>query len=134
MGDMMKKKLIVRYAFLCMPFIIGVFLYSGGIINIFSSVLFFGSGYVAIKNIFDYRKVNKNIRKIFVKNDKKIGDVIENNDMDKIKKNENDLDINDLIDNYNMDISNKKIYRYNNSDNIPLLKNTRRYIRVRRRY
>lgn len=157
MGDMMKKKLIVRYVFLCMPFIIGIFLYSGGMINIFSSVLFFGGGYVAIKNIFDYRKINKNIRKILVNDDIKIVIDTENNEVDGNIKNEENLGVDDVFDNLDMnvnditlnfgreidnmdisnnneDICNKKKYVYNESDNIPLLKNTRRHIRVRRRY
>ena len=141
MGDMLKKKLILRYIFLCIPFIIGIFLYSGGIYNIFSSALFFGGGYITIKNIFDYRKINKNIRKIFANDDKKIRFDIKNDCMDNVVRNKKRLEIfdvfnnidlgNDLINNDNIE---KRIYKYNASDNIPLLKNTRRHIRVRRRY
>lgn len=60
----MNKKLILKYIFICSPFLIGTILFTLGIFNIFSSVLLFLGGYIAIKNIFDYRKVRKNINSV----------------------------------------------------------------------
>ena len=57
----MKKKLIVKYVFLYLPFFVGIFMFSFGIVNIFSSLFLFLGGYIAIKNTFDYRMVRKNI-------------------------------------------------------------------------
>lgn len=64
----MRKKLIMRYGLLSLPFGIGIILFSLGIYNIISSLLFFGGGYVAIKNICDCRKVKKNISLVVNKN------------------------------------------------------------------
>ena len=57
----MKQKLLKKYILLCIPFITGAILYSLSIYNIFSSILFFAGGYIAIKNMCDYRKIKKNI-------------------------------------------------------------------------
>lgn len=57
----MKKKLLFKYICLYLPFIVGSVMYSVGNISVFSSLLFFCGGYVAIKNTFDYRRVKKNI-------------------------------------------------------------------------
>lgn len=57
----MNKKLIFKYVLLYIPFVIGIGLFSFGIFNLFSSLLLFLGGYIAIKNTVDYRKVRKNI-------------------------------------------------------------------------
>ena len=64
------KKIILKYILMYSAFILGIGLYSFKIYNIFSSLLLFVGGYVAIKNTIDYRKVNKNID--YVKNDNNI--------------------------------------------------------------
>ena len=43
--------------------IIGMVLFSNGVVNLYSSMLLFLGGYIAIKNSFDYRVVKKNIKK-----------------------------------------------------------------------
>ena len=48
-----------RYIFICIPFIIGGLLFSFGVYNLVSSLLFFVGGYVALKKIFDYKKILK---------------------------------------------------------------------------
>ena len=60
----MRKKLILKYLLIVLPFVGGSIMYSFSIYNIVSSLLFFVGGYVFIKNIFDYRKVRKNIDKV----------------------------------------------------------------------
>ena len=60
----MRKKLLGKYILLSVPFICGCLLYGIGSYGIVSSLLFFSGGYIVIKNIFDYRMVNKNIKKI----------------------------------------------------------------------
>lgn len=55
----MNRKIIVKYLLLCLPFIIGASLYCFSVFNLFSSLLFFCGGYVVLKNILDYRKINK---------------------------------------------------------------------------
>jgi len=54
------KKLILKYILLFLPFLVGSIMFSFGIYNIISSLLFFAGGYVFVKNIFDYRKIRKN--------------------------------------------------------------------------
>ena len=68
----MKKKLVVRYLLLFLPFIIGSICFSLGIYNLFSSILFFVGGYIGLKDVLDYRKINKyknNISKIEIVDD-----------------------------------------------------------------
>lgn len=65
-GECMKK-LILKYILLLLPFLIGSIMFSFGIYNIISSLLFFVGGYVFVKNLFDYRKIKKN-RNIIVNN------------------------------------------------------------------
>ena len=60
----MNKKLIFRCVLLYVPFVVGIGLFSFGIFNLFSSLLLFAGGYLAIKNTFDYRKVKKNVESI----------------------------------------------------------------------
>lgn len=121
----MRKKLIKRYVLLCIPFICGCLLYGIGSYGIVSSILFFGGGYVVIKNIFDYRMVNKNKKKCINK-----GLRIDNNDnMDSLLLDRENIDVS-----VNINSDNKYNYEYRKSDNILGLKNTRRHIKVRRRY
>ena len=54
------KKGIYKYIFWGLPFFVGSIMFSLGIYSIVSSLLFFLGGYVFIKNIFDYRRINKN--------------------------------------------------------------------------
>ena len=63
----MRKKILIRYLLLFLPFIIGSVYFSLGIYNLFSSILFFVGGYIGLKNVLDYRKIYKyknNISKI----------------------------------------------------------------------
>lgn len=124
----MKKKLIKRYILLCLPFICGVLLYGIGLYNIVSSLLFFVGGYVLIKNVFDYRVVNKNIRK-YVDNSKKIDDG--KCDREEFDRDRVDKDILKRNEDYCND---KYRYKYMRCDDIPGLKSTRIHKRIRRRY
>jgi len=56
--------MIKRYLMLSIPLIGGVLLFSLGVYNIVSSLLFFVGGYFFIKNLFDYRKIVKCKHKI----------------------------------------------------------------------
>ena len=56
----MLKKLLLKYLLLVLPFITGSILFSLGIYNLISSLLFFCGGYIFFKNILDYRKIKKN--------------------------------------------------------------------------
>ena len=60
----MNNKFIKRYFWLSVPFLCGILMYSLDIYNLVSSILFFAGGYIVLKNIFDYRNVNKNKKKI----------------------------------------------------------------------
>lgn len=104
----MNKNIIKRYILLGIPFIIGSSLYLLNIYNLVSSLLFFCGGYILIKNLCDYRKINKNIKIVYDKENRVLEDKINN-------KKEND---------YN---------KYRSYDRIPGLKRTRRDIKVRRR-
>lgn len=116
----MNKRLLLRYVLLCLPFILGSMLYGLGIINIVSSLLFFVGGYVAIKNIFDYRKVRKNIS---------IVNVRKTVDISKGKNTNKEIEVIQEVNKYIE--SNQNVYR--SYDNVPGLKRTRRYTKVRRR-
>ena len=59
----MMKKIVLKYILMYIPFIVGIMLYSFNIYNLFSSLLLFVGGYIALKNTLDYRRVNKNIVK-----------------------------------------------------------------------
>ena len=50
---------LIVFVPLCESLIIFLILF--GIFNLFSSLLFFAGGYIAVKNTFDYRKIRKNI-------------------------------------------------------------------------
>jgi len=64
----MNRKILLKYIFIYTPMIIGVILFSFRIINIFSSLLLFVGGYIAIKNTFDYRMVRKNVKSVSISN------------------------------------------------------------------
>ena len=113
---------------LCLPFICGVLLYGIGLYNIVSSLLFFVGGYVLIKNVFDYRVVNKNIRK-YVDNSKKIDDG--KCDREEFDRDRVDKDILKRNEDYCND---KYRYKYMRCDDILGLKSTRIHKRIRRRY
>lgn len=53
------KKINNKYILICLPFVSGSLLFSFGIYNFFSSMLFFGGGYVILKKI-----CNDKIKKI----------------------------------------------------------------------
>ena len=57
----MNRKVMIKYILIYIPFITGIGMYSFSIINLFSSLLFFVGGYIAIKNTLDYRTVKRNI-------------------------------------------------------------------------
>ena len=151
----MKKKIIKRYILLCLPFMCGLLLYGVGNYGIVSSLLFFVGGYVLIKNVFDYRVVMKNINK-YVDNGKKIcinedsgNEIVLGLEVNKLDddisklNNYMDEDVGNIVEKNNDmdtriikedDSKNRYRYGYMNSDNIPGLKTTRRYIKIRRRY
>ena len=64
----MIKKILIRYSILGLSFIFGILLYINNKINIISSLLLFVGGYIFIKNLFDYRKIKRNIYYIKKKN------------------------------------------------------------------
>lgn len=141
----MKIKLVKRYLLLALPFICGLFLYGIGSYDIVSSLLFFCGGYLLIKNVFDYRMVRKNFIKC-IDNDKRMDIASDDRKIDNEVFLEIDRDMvdNDIIDDlenndeiYMVDKDksrNRYSYKYRRTDNIPGLKNTRRYIKIRRRY
>ena len=64
----MNKKLLLRYILLYLPFLLGIVMFSFNIVNLFSSLLLFLGGYIAIKNTFDYRMIRKNVKNSKVEN------------------------------------------------------------------
>lgn len=77
LGWMFIKKIIL-FIYIFFPFILGIGLFSLGIINLFSSLCLFLGGYILLKNTLDYRVVRKN---------KKI--INENRGVSVIKKDDN---------------------------------------------
>jgi len=141
----MNRKLIKRYILISIPFGCGIILISMGIYNLVSSLLLFVGGYMFVKNIGDYRVIRRNIRKSngYKKIDRINGDRFDSiSNYDKIMINSyDDLGLCDI----DMGISNdmdkcsnieccKSQHRYKNSDSVNGFKNTRRYVKVRRRY
>ena len=96
----MIKKILVRYSILGLPFIFGILLYINNKINIISSLLLFVGGYIFIKNLFDYRKIKRNIYYI--------------------KKKNNNLDIN--IKKEVNDRSNMLIFEFSKGEDIKCIK------------
>ena len=107
----MTKKILLKYLFMYLSFILGLILYSVGVMNIFSTLLVFVGGYISIKNTFDYRLVKRNIN---------------NNDNSKIN-----------IDN-NYDLKNEECLKVKikpkNVGNGVSMRYKRRCSRVRRKY
>ena len=64
-GGNIKKKIIIKYILLYLPMISGIVMFSCEIINLFSTLLLFCGGYIAVKNTFDCRVVKRNINKIY---------------------------------------------------------------------
>lgn len=114
----MNKKLLLRYVLLCLPFVVGSVLYSFGVVNIVSSLLFFVGGYAAIKNVFDYRKVRKNINIVNARKNMVVGNGL-------------DIDVDSVQKVKVYEKSNKNTYK--SYDCIPGLKRVRRCGKVRRR-
>ena len=96
----MIKKILVRYSILGLPFIFGILLYITNKINIISSLLLFVGGYIFIKNLFDYRKIKRNIYYM--------------------KKKNNNLDIN--IKKEVNDRSNMLIFEFSKGEDIKCIK------------
>ena len=65
----MNKNILLKYMLMYVPFVLGIVLFSFGIYNVFSSLLLFVGGYVAVKNTFDYRKIRKNAENVKIVND-----------------------------------------------------------------
>ena len=63
--NVIRKLLLIMY--ICVPFLLGIVLFSFGIVNLFSSLCLFLGGYIFVKNTLDYRVVRKN--REFVKRD-----------------------------------------------------------------
>ena len=76
----MKKKILLKYILMYIPFVVGIMLYSFNIYNLFSSLLLFLGGYVALKNTLDYRKINKNINSVKEFNDDIGRNIVSDND------------------------------------------------------
>ena len=106
------KKIVLKYIIIYVPVVVGLFLFSSRVVNLFSSLLLFLGGYVAIKNTLDYRIVRKNVNSIKVRSEEQ-SKIVEVNKVDKSGK---------------VDIKSMK------SENVPGLKRTRVYSRVRRKY
>ncbi len=105
----MSKKILIKYILMYIPMVVGIVLFSSGVVNLFSSLLLFLGGYVAIKNTLDYRLVRKNVNGINIRNE-------EDSKMNKINNSE-------------------KVYvKSRNLENTPVFKRTRRYSRVRKKY
>lgn len=113
----MSKKLLIKYILMYFPAVIGAVLFSNGVVNLFSSLLLFFGGYIAIKNTLDYRLVKKNIDSI------KPSNIILNNMKD-----------NDYIDKVIVESKDRELIKPKNSEDIIGLKRTRRYSRVRKKY
>lgn len=85
----MNRKFILKYIFIYIPFLLGIGLFSFEIINLFSSLLLFLGGYIALKNTLDYRMVRKNKEKYKIDNDKEKNNYLDNRevvDTSKLKK------------------------------------------------
>ena len=110
----MNKKLLIKYLIMYIPFVLGIGLFVGGVINLFSSLLLFLGGYIAFRNTLDYRLIKKNINSV-----KPVGD-ISNNDL-------NNSEVTKVM-------GESKNIKPMISENIVGFKRTRRYSKVRRKY
>jgi len=109
----MYLKLFIKYLLMYLPVIFGVILYVSGVVNLFSSLLLFLGGYIAIKNTLDYRLVKKNINNV---------------------KYSQKSDIKVELDNVSSKCIDRENIKSKNCDGIVGLKRVRRYSRVRRKY
>ena len=121
------EKIIIKYLMMYIAFILGIILFSFGITNLFSSMLFFVGGYASIKNTLDYRIIKRNIGKFKKYDSVKLNDFSVNvNIEDKKLGDDNMINKKELVS------SIKPISH--NVDNIMGIKRIRRYGKVRRRY
>ena len=120
--EVILNKIIIKYLMMYMAFILGIVLFSIGVINLFSSLLLFVGGYESIKNTFDYRIVKRNMNSFENRNDVKL-DVSSNINSE---VNEDKLNKKELV-------SSIKPINYN-VENMIGVKRIRRYGRVRRKY
>ena len=114
-----------------------------GVYNLASSLLLFVGGYMFVKNIGDYRVIRRNIRKSNNVNENNVVN-IDSFDKDinydrKIVNNYDDFGLCDMDMGISGDMDNdivdcKYQYRYKNSDCVNGIKNTRRCVKIRRRY
>ena len=111
----MTKKILLKYLFMYLSFILGLILYSVGVMNIFSTLLVFVGGYISIKNTFDYRLVKRNIN---------------NNDNSKINIDNNY----DLKNEECLKVKDKVKIKPKNVGNCVSMRYKRRCSRVRRKY
>ena len=146
----MFKKILIRYSILGLPFIFGMLFYINGSINIISSLLLSVGGYIFIKNIFDYRKIKRNIYYIKKKSSNLDSDIkkdinlnksniliVKSNKDDKIKFSKDDCLYvykanrdEGLVNECNI-VDEKQ---YKSYENIPGIKRVRCYRKVRRKY
>ena len=118
------NKIFIKYLMMYMAFILGIVLFSVGIMNLFSSLLLFVGGYLSIKNTLDYRLIKRNINKL--KRDNGVIDVC-------VYTGTEDKKIDISMDNEKEMVSSIKPINHN-IDDIVGVKRIRRYGRVRKRY
>lgn len=119
------QKIIIKYLIMYMAFVLGIVLFSVGVMNLFSSLLLFVGGYMSIKNTLDYRLIKRNINEF--KRDRNV----EMNVSSNINVEDNILSVNNVSEK-EMVSSIKSINH--NVENIMGIKRIRRYGRVRRKY
>ena len=110
----MNKRLLIKYLIMYFPFVLGVVLFCFGTFNLFSSLLFFLGGYIAIKNTFDYRLIKRNKSSCSIKKD----------GVEIVNKSNNMV---------NKDIQ-RDVIKPKKVDDIVGIKSVRRHVKVRRRY
>ena len=124
------KKVFVKYLMMYIPFVLGGVLFSMGVTNLFSSLLLFVGGYIAIKNTLDYRLVKRNISKLKKESVVRLDENLFAGDVSKESRllgNKTSME-----NKKNQSISIKPI-NYNVEDMVGI-KRIRRYFKVRRRY
>ena len=124
------KKVFVKYLMMYIPFVSGGVLFSMGVTKLFSSLLLFVGGYIAIKNTLDYRLVKRNISKLKKESVVRLDENLFAGDVSKESRllgNKTSME-----NKKNQSISIKPI-NYNVEDMVGI-KRIRRYFKVRRRY
>lgn len=124
------KKIILKYLMMYLPFVLGGVLFSVGSINLFSSLLFFVGGYIAIKNTLDFRLVKRNIDKL--KEESSVG-LDENLLTSSVSKESKLLGNKISVKNKKNQSSSIKPINHN-IDDLVGIKRIRRYGKVRRKY